>query len=363
MPAEHGVFSRKSFTRPSCMTMILMSWPPTSTIDVRVVVDVQRGVGVRHRLDQRGVAREHVFQDVLGVAGRDEPERRPRARPAPRPAAERAEDLDGVLDRVAARELVGLGQHAAVLVEQHGLGGGRSGVEADEAPDLAAGSSVGGTHAGRSYSFRNSARSIPESPTAAAPRRFSCARGDGSASRAGAPVGLDRLALAAPNSTPPSAPKYSAIGGATIRSSVVAPSGSAIPRSRQRSGMCACQASRSARMKGVRPADEQHARRQGVPRESTIRFCRTMASKSEAISSSAGDARLLEAVDVGLGEHAALAGDRVHLEADVGECAERLGRDLELGGDLVDDHAGAAGALVVHRHRLARRPRSLPRRR
>ena len=63
-------------------------------------------------------------------------------------------------------------------------------------------------------------------------------------------------------------------------------------------------------------------------------------------------AHLLQAVDVGLGEHAALAGHRVQLEAVVAHVAELLGGDPQLGVDLVDDRAGAAGALVVHRRDL-----------
>ena len=63
-------------------------------------------------------------------------------------------------------------------------------------------------------------------------------------------------------------------------------------------------------------------------------------------------AHLLQRVDVRLGEHAALAGDRVDLDPGVAHVRELVGRDLELGVDLVDDRAGATGALVVHRRDL-----------
>ena len=36
---------------------------------VHVVVEVQAGLGVRDGLDQRGIGADHVFQNVLGVAG------------------------------------------------------------------------------------------------------------------------------------------------------------------------------------------------------------------------------------------------------------------------------------------------------
>jgi hypothetical protein len=64
------------------------------------------------------------------------------------------------------------------------------------------------------------------------------------------------------------------------------------------------------------------------------------------------NALLLQAVDVGLREDAALAGDRVDLQAARREARERVGTHLQLRGNLVDHDAGAAGALVVHRHEL-----------
>ena len=110
---------------------------------------------------------------------------------------------------------------------------------------------------------------------------------------------------------------------------------------------------------GVRPADEQHPWRQGAPAREHAQVLQDDGVEERGHQFLGGDAALLEAVDVGLGEDPALARDGVHLEADVGEGAERLGRDLQLGRDLVDDHAGPAGALVVHRHRLARSPLAL----
>ncbi len=64
------------------------------------------------------------------------------------------------------------------------------------------------------------------------------------------------------------------------------------------------------------------------------------------------NAELLQTVDIGLREDAALAGDRVELVSVIGLLAEELCRDLELGVDLVDDRSGAAGTLVVHRRNL-----------
>ena len=60
-------------------------------------------------------------------------------------------------------------------------------------------------------------------------------------------------------------------------------------------------------------------------------------------------AALLQAVDIGFGEYAALAGYRVQLDVVIAHLAKLLGRDAELGVDLVDYGACAAGALIVHR--------------
>ncbi len=60
----------------------------------------------------------------------------------------------------------------------------------------------------------------------------------------------------------------------------------------------------------------------------------------------------LQAVDVGLGEDAALAGHGMQLDADVALVAKLCGGNLQLGVDLVDDRARTAGALVVHRRNL-----------
>ena len=327
--------------------------------DVRVLVDVQRGVGVRHRLDQRGVAGEHVLQDVLGVAGGDQPRHLD-----PRPlrldlAPDRPEHLDGVLDRVAARQLVRLGEHAPVLVEQHGLGGGRARVEADERADLVAG---------------RQPRRLPRRPLVQLPELGEIhprrADGGGAPPRLAAPAGdglgeprrprvLDRLALAARELDAAQRAVVlrhrrrddEVLGPRAVRQRdaalAPAPGDVRLPRLAQRGN------------ERVRPPDQQHAWRQGAPAREHAEVLQDDGVEQRGHQLLGPDAALLEAVDVGLGEHAALAGDRVHLEADVGEGAERVGQDLQLGGDLVDDRAGAAGALVVHRHRLARPPLAL----
>ena len=68
-----------------------------------------------------------------------------------------------------------------------------------------------------------------------------------------------------------------------------------------------------------------------------------------------GDVRALrpldqQRLDIGLGEHAAPAGDAVDGLALSGQLLELVGGDAEQGGDLVDEGTGATGAAAVHAH-------------
>ncbi len=64
------------------------------------------------------------------------------------------------------------------------------------------------------------------------------------------------------------------------------------------------------------------------------------------------DAHFLQTIDIGFREDAALAGYGVELNSLVAHLAELVGGDAELGVDFVDDRAGTAGALIVHRRDL-----------
>ena len=58
---------------------------------------------------------------------------------------------------------------------------------------------------------------------------------------------------------------------------------------------------------------------------------------------------LLQPIDVGFGEHTALAGNLVQLDSVIFLLGQQFGRDLQLRVNFVDDRTGAAGAFVVHR--------------
>ena len=60
----------------------------------------------------------------------------------------------------------------------------------------------------------------------------------------------------------------------------------------------------------------------------------------------------MQAVDVGLGKNAAFAGNRMELHAVVAHLRQFLGRNAQLGVDLIDYRPGPPGAFVVHAGKL-----------
>src|SRR5271169_3737252 len=88
-----------------------------------------------HRLYERNIGVEHVFQNIFRVTGRrysEDFELRILRLHLP---AQILEHFDGVLNRITVRELVGLAQNLAVIVEQNGLGGCGAAVDANKSAD------------------------------------------------------------------------------------------------------------------------------------------------------------------------------------------------------------------------------------
>ena len=100
--------------------------------DVGILVELHGRFGVRHGFHQRDIGLEHVFQDVLGVSGRTDSQNLQRRSLRLHLLAERDEHVDGVLDGIPARQLVGLAEHIARLREQHSFRRSRTAVKADE---------------------------------------------------------------------------------------------------------------------------------------------------------------------------------------------------------------------------------------
>ena len=212
---------------------------------VDVVVEMQAGFGVGHGFDERGIGADHVLQNVFGVAGGAHAQYLERRRPDRNLPFKLVHHLDGVLDRVALRKLISLGQDAAlcVLREQHGLGGSRAAVDADEAfHHFARLKGCGHEFLGAVLVLERARSSCVLRQSAGAAALgffFFAAHGDVPLELVEAGVLADAASSVLPNSTEPMAAKYCALSGVRIRSSGGTPSGSGVPRSSQIFGMLA----------------------------------------------------------------------------------------------------------------------------
>ena len=79
--------------------------------DMGILVELHGRLGVGHGFHQRNIGLEHVFQNIFGVSGGADPEHFQRRSLRLHLLAERDEHVDGVLDGIAARQLVGLAEH------------------------------------------------------------------------------------------------------------------------------------------------------------------------------------------------------------------------------------------------------------
>src|SRR5208283_5506767 len=104
--------------------------------------------------------------------------------------------------------------------------------------------------------------------------------------------------------------------------------------------------------KSVRPSQQQHVWAQRVAASEDGEVLQNNGIEKRGHQFVGRDALLLQAIDVSLSENAALACDRMDPDPLVALVAQLVRRDLQLGVDLVDDRAGAARALVVHRRDL-----------
>jgi hypothetical protein len=90
--------------------------------DVHVREEVQSGLRVSHRLDDRGVGRKNILENVLGVAGHSEAADLQNRSLRGDLFFQVLEDGDGVLDGIAAGKLVGFGEDGPL-----GTGGHQNG--------------------------------------------------------------------------------------------------------------------------------------------------------------------------------------------------------------------------------------------
>ena len=314
---------------------------------------------MRDGFDQRHVGFEHVFQHVLGVAGGADSEHLQRRALRFDLLAQRREHVDGVLDRIAVGKLVRLAEHIAGIGEQHGFGGSRAAVDADESSDHRAGRKGRALEPGDRVLLLEfpSSSSDALSPAAA---------------------GLCFLRL----------PAYRDVVFQTLGADVNADVGVFILAEldcaecrkvlrvlRNLDQIFRLRAFRNfdlalfphpgdvllpslfhAANEAVRAAQQQHMRTQCVSACEHRQVLQHDGIKQRSHQLIRRNALLLQAVDIGLGEHAALAGNRMQLDSGVTLIAQVLGRNLQLGVDLVDDRARTAGALVIHRRNFLLAP-------
>src|SRR5580704_419793 len=111
---------------------------PTDVDDhVRVLIELQCGLGVGNGFDKRHVSVQNVSQNILGIASSRDAQNLEFGVLLLHLGAQVLEHLDGVLDRIAIRELVRLAQDVTVFTKQDGLGGSRAAIDADKASDRA----------------------------------------------------------------------------------------------------------------------------------------------------------------------------------------------------------------------------------
>ncbi len=320
--------------------------------DVRVVVELQGRFGVRHGLDQRHIGVQNVFENVLGVTGGGDAQNFQLRLLRFDLAAQVLEHFNRVLDRIAVRELISLAENVAVLIEQHGLGRGGTAVDADEAADslvgvegrrneflapvcffesiqflVAGGQALG---AGLGFLFLASELDVVHQLVVATVTAdavlFAFAELNGAHGGKVLRVlrNLDQIL------------GLGAVGNLHL---------ALLPHA----GNIRLPGFAHAFDEAVRPAEQQHVRPQGMAAGQHAEVLQHDGFEERCHQFIRRRSNFLQAVDVGLGEHAALAGDLVQLDAVIALHSKLGGRNFQLGVDLVDDRAGAAGALVVHR--------------
>ncbi len=329
---------------------------------VDVFVEVQAGLGVRHGLDDRRVRAHHVLQDVFRVAGGAHAEHLQRGALLGHLALELAQDLDGVLYGIALREPVRLQQDAAALVlrNQHGLGRGGAAVEADKAfhhlarlelrvrvlvvavarPEILQLFGAGSEASARALRGLLFAASVLDVPLQALPALvttdaivFAFAEFDGADGRE-----ILRVVGRADQ----------VFGRNAFGQREVA----LLPDFRD----VALPALLHPHDVAVRTAEQQHHRPQRVAAREHREILHHDGLEQRRHQLIGRDAGLLQPIDIGLREHAALACHRMQAHTVVAHLAELIRGDAQLGVDLVDHRAGAARALVVHRGELLLAP-------
>ena len=312
---------------------------------------MQRGLGVRYGLDQGHVRVQNVLQDVLGVACAPNAQQL-----GGRPLVfnlfpEVREHLHGVLEGIALRELITLHHDLALFAQEDSLGGRGAAVDAHEGLDVLAGLELPGDEfLGLVAVLEVSQLVLGLVERRAAPLFFLF-----QAAHVDVPLEL-LVALVDPNVRVLIDPVADAAeGGKVLRVFRHLDEVLGIGGLRQRViallphfGDVVLPAIAHACDVGVRSAQEQDHGAQRVPARQDRQVLLDDGFKQRRHQLARWDAGFLQAVDIGLGKHAALPCHRVQLQPVVTHLAQVFGRDAQLGVDLVNDGASSSGALVIH---------------
>ena len=102
----------------------------------------------------------------------------------------------------------------------------------------------------------------------------------------------------------------------------------------------------------VRTAEQKDMRTQCVPACEHRKVLQDDGVEERGHELIGRDRLLLQAIDISLGKDSALSSYWMQFDSVIALLTQFVGGNLELGVDLVDHRAGAAGALVVHRRNL-----------
>src|ERR1019366_1358213 len=323
--------------------------------DVHAFIEVEARLGVGHGFHQRRIGAHDVLQNVLGIAGSADAENLQFRAGIADLAVELLQHLDRVFDGVALGELIGLGKDAPLVIlgHEHGLGGGGAANDADETFNHFALVEGFGNEFPGAVLFLECGEVclvLGKSHAAAAFGLFLlAAHVDVPLELAEADVLADGIVLAL-------AELDAADGGEILR--VIGGLDQVLGRNAfgERSaalfpdfGNVGFPAIAHALDVAVGAAQQKHHRQQCIAARQHAQVLHHNGFEERRHQLVGRDAHFLQTVDVGLGEDAALAGHGMQFDALIAHLAKLLGGNAQFGVDLVDDGAGAAGTLVVHR--------------
>ena len=314
---------------------------------------------MRYGLDQCHIGLEHIFQDVLGVPGRRHPENFQLCLLRFYLPTQALEHFDGVLDRVAVGELVRLTENVSILVQQDSFGRSRAAVNPDETAN------------------RGSALKNCGSEFLAAVRFFEAVEFCGTLNQS-LPAGFRFLLLPAVFDVTEQAVMASIAADAVVLAAAEldCPHGGEIlcivrdfdqifgfgaiwdcdltllPHARD---VCLPGLAHTA-YEAIWTSEQQHMRPQSMSAGKNAQVLQNDGFKKGSHQLVRRSSHFLQTIDVGFREHAAFACNLVQLDSVIALIAQFEGRNFQLGIDLVDDGARAAGALVIHRGNLLLAP-------